>query len=287
MTNQTRKLKKINSITKILKKPTMIADYKIKGSPSEILFGMLYLFLVYKKKMCIYLPKKFDNMIDSVAVQWRCKNNKQYIKFPVSQSEFMNNIRKCKKQFIIVPLFIFVVDCNNNFGHANCLIFDNKNKTVERFEPYGGSFSKVFSSKELRLSIQFDKVFKKILRSENLKYTYLSSIKVCPTVNVQYKEENNLDKGIKTKARSDDPEGMCSIWIIWYAHLKLKYSNIDSKRLLEKSLELLETEKNSLRSFIRKYSNFIKNEKEKLQKKVKSNKDINEVILKHIYAKYY
>ena len=63
----------------------------------------------------------------------------------------------------------------------------------------------------------------------------------CPTINVQYREENNLNSG-KTTALKDDLPGFCSLWIIWYINIRLKYNNLDASELLYKSMELLKKE---------------------------------------------
>lgn len=278
------KTKKPRNINNILKKRTLKMKLNYYGHSNEILFGILYLMTQYPKKICITLPKRFKGE-PSISLKWICKRKKYIIEYPRNKSEFINSIKSCKKQFVVVPLFIFF-SCNNTTGHANCLIFDTHNKTIERFEPYGKIINKVLDMKEFQISKKFDKSFSNMIKQNKLPYKYKPVESFCPTINVQYKEENNINSG-KTIALKDDLPGFCSLWIIWYINIRLKYNNLDASELLYKSMELLNKNKKSTRSFIRKYAQFLQTKMKQLHKKYKTNDldTINEHLLQIIYNK--
>jgi len=255
--NNIRTLKNIKNIRNILKKTTRKIEEYYTGNFSEILLNMLYLLKTYPKKLCLIGPNRPGNITNSVALQWKSNYYKKYyIQYPGGKQNFLNQLSKCKKRFVIVPIFLFLEN-NQKLGHANILIFDLKNNSIERFEPYC-SLEDIYSLEEQKRSSKFDVEFKKDLKKTGKKFKYIPSNKFCPNINVQSREENNLNNGFKTRKIKQDPEGYCSVWIIWYAHLKLKYPDLDSKNLLLKSMELLENNPHSLRSFIRKYGNFLK-----------------------------
>ena len=261
-TNHIKTVKNIKTVRDILKKPTMKINEYYTGNFIEILVNIFYLLKTYPKKVCIIKPNNIFNIQNSIAILWKKQNNKYVIKYPGGKDYFFNQLKKCRKRFIIVPLFIFLEN-NQKSGHANILIFDLKSMTIERFEPYG-SLKDIYTIEEEKRSSKFDTEFKKDVRNKTInskKFKYIPSNKFCPIINVQSREENNLNRGFKTGELKEDPDGYCGLWIIWYANLKLKYPDLDSTKLLKKSMELLESNKHSLRSFIRKYGNFLKNNK--------------------------
>lgn len=271
------------NIHNILKKKTQKKTLTYYGHSNEILFGLLYIIKQYPKKICIPISnKKNSHEEPNIYLKWFCKKKHYKLEFPISKIDFTNMIKRCKKQFIAIPLYIFF-NCNTNEGHANCLIFDNINHTIERFEPYGKELNKIFEYKDIRILQNFDKTFAKFVKNSKLAYTYKPPNQFCPTINVQQKEENNIEKG-KTQALNSDLPGFCSLWIIWYINLKVKYNKLDSSRLLYKSNELLKKDKKSIRSFIRKYAIFLQTKMEHYSKiyKITNLDEINRRLLKEL-----
>jgi hypothetical protein len=263
-----KSIKSPQNIHSILKKKTQKKTLQYYGHSNEILFGLLYLVKQYPKKICVPIPNsKITKMEPEIAIKWLCKKKQYKIEFPVNKTEFIRMIKSCKKQLIAIPLYIFF-KCNSHKGHANCLIFDNNNHTIERFEPYGKALNKIFEYKDIRILQHFDKAFAEFVKSSKLPYTYKPPTQFCPNINVQQKEENNIEKG-KTQALNTDLPGFCSLWIIWYINLKVKYNKLDSSRLLYKSIELLKKDTKSIRSFIRKYALFLQTKIQQYSKKYK------------------
>lgn len=278
-----KSLKLPKNLHGILKKKTQKKSIKLHGYNNEILFGLLFLIKKFPKKICFPLNLQTNlkkNNDIPFAIKWICSKKKHNIELPVSLTRFINSIKECKTQFIAIPLYIFH-NCKSYDGHANCLIFDNKNRTIERFEPYGKSLDNIFNHKEIKIANQFDKAFSNLIKK--LSYNYRSPYMFCPTINVQQHEEDNIEKG-RTMPLDTDLEGFCSIWIIWYINLKLKHSNLDSSKLLYKSIDILKKDKRSIRSFIRKYALFLQKQMDTYSKKYKTDNldTINKKIIKEI-----
>ena len=107
--------------------------------------------------------KKIKQSSNKTKKVYKFKKSDFNFEFPgkVDKNEFKKmilNAKASKKQFTLIPL-ILKWGCEYEFdGHANILIFDFKNNTVERFEPYG--YVSTFSKEETIVSNMFNKEFK-------------------------------------------------------------------------------------------------------------------------------
>ena len=218
---------------------------------------------------------------NDLALIYHCylnnRNNPVYrIIYPsnILTFEFFDDINKCiNKRFVIVPLSISPPsDCNVSYSHANILIFDNKQKTVERFETYG---NKKFRDQKYYDS--FDNKFEKLVK-KHLKYKYLRPKDICPIKGLQFIEELNIKKNIET-IREDDPSGFCVAWSFWYADLRMTYPDIEQKKLQIKAIEIINKNPITFRRFIRNYAQFILDEKKNIYIKIKKKHNISDKII--------
>ena len=76
--------------------------------------------------------------------------------------------------------------------------------------------------------------------------------------------------------KKSDPGGFCGAWSLYFLDLKLSYPDYNTGKLLSKAFTALQKDKNSFRSFIRNYSNFIISQRSKLVKKYNYNSDFSE-----------
>ena len=127
-------------------------------------------------------------------------------------TQLKNDIQNCNKQFIVAYLSLSLPGS----GHANALIIDNYNKTIERFEPHGISENK----KTYKLGNLIDNFFKTYFN----KYKYFSPLDFCP-----YYGPQSLH-GISDK-RSE--HGFCVGWSWWYVLHRISYPDVDRKELLD------------------------------------------------------
>ena len=279
----TNKLKEIrtkkfisNSFGK--KKITKIEKSRWLGNWYDIFFGILY--LVSKYKDVCFPINKFnlkDSYLKNICISFDCVNKdncKKYkIKFPDSEKQFYKNCKDCiknKKKFIIIPLFLRWDDGVN--AHANLLIIDIKNKTIERFEPYG-KYVGDNNNSEYYVQLDFDNKFKSIIKKNIFKeYKYYSPFEYCPIIGFQKKEEDNikLKKGT-AKINFKDPGGFCASWILWYANLRFEYPKMKREELIKKGTQIISKNKSSFRTFIRNYSEFINKKRSNILRKIVNN----------------
>ena len=153
-----------------------------------------------------------------------------YLVIPI---DAINEILECKdKRFIYINLIISWE--NKNIGHANMLLIDNINKTIERFEPF----------QSLNLSLKIDKKFNNdVLKKINLNdYKYISPIDISPKIGIQNK--------------ADAYNGMCVTYCIIYLQLRLMNPDIEKKIIIK---YLLSKKKNEIINIILRYARYIEN----------------------------
>lgn len=178
---------------------------------------------------------------------------------------------KRRVRFIIFGLYLGDKTCDIQKGHFNLAIFDIKNMTIERYEPYGKSMSDEHFEKT------FDKDLEALFQKNGIKVKVISPSEYIPKKSFQYIEEFiQIPAGKGSKKRSD-PFGFCGPWSIWYCSLRLKNPNLPPKKLIRKALKILINEDKPLRDFIRNYSqHYLKQSKALLgRKKIYGNDGFN------------
>jgi hypothetical protein len=125
-----------------------------------------------------------------------------------------NCVDNYKKRFIYVKLSIIISE--KNIRHANLILIDNKNKLVERFEPYGDIYNESI--------IGLDKLIKiKIADVINYKYNLIQTYPGYQTKTIEY---NNNYKSY------GDPGGYCLAWCFLFLEVRLIYDNLSSKEVV-------------------------------------------------------
>ena len=290
-----------NNVNVLNKK--LVSETNFGGYPLDLLFGIIYLkrkhpsllalpfdikklLLTYSDDLrdrypftfvgCVFYKCREEIIQNGKKLKFNSSNFELELPGKVSIKDFKATLLKArnrKKRFTIIPL-IFRWNCGYEFeGHANILIFDFKNNTVERFEPYG--FISAFTPEETKVSNSFNIKFKELLRQINLNITYLdqsSFIRKGP----QFLEEVQINKN-KILRDSSDPEGFCGAWSLWYADLRLSNPDKESKELIEIAVESIKKNK-QLRIFIRNYSVFLVKERYAFLKKIKQKNPYNHVL---------
>jgi hypothetical protein len=111
--------------------------------------------------------------------------------------EIKNVINSCKSEFVIIPITCWMR--GQWTQHANVLIYNRKENTLERFEPGGPLRNKEFQ-------IMLDYRLQTICRQ--LKIAYAKNL---------------------TNYQCDDDIGFCMSWSMWYAALRLQNSNLTNQ----------------------------------------------------------
>jgi len=168
------------------------------------------------------------------------------------------------KRFILLKVTLIP---NSTGTHANIILFDKKDNSIRRFEPYGvtdildGYF----------LDDIIIKLFNSIVKD---KITY-------------YRPGDYLKRGLFQTISSDsdpnekklgDPVGYCLAWCTWYIDTKLSNIdlNISEKELIEKAGEKIlkiYTSNNRILDYIRDYARYLDDEKNKIFTEFKINKE--------------
>ena len=162
---------------------------------------------------------------------------------------YLNNIinryrRNKDKQFCMVFLSLSY----ENLLHANILIYDFINMTVERFEPYGNID-------------QNDSYIDDILEEEltwNTGLMYLRPKDYLPYTGFQTLSNENNNNNLKP----GDFGGFCLAWCLWYLESKLINPNVKSKILVRKLITIINNLNINFTEYIRNYSNKINNQRE-------------------------
>ena len=192
--NTNKKKTLILNSKKILKKKRAF-ETKFVGDGLDLLFGLIYL---TTKHNDLSIPISFNHsygikqnsIIDimDAGLRFDCtySEKKQKLIYPININDFYRLIKESKKRFHAI--FVYIKwNCAKDAAHFNMLVFDKKNNSVERFEPYT-------KFNNLRLNQIVNKFDASISRDiqKYLNYNFIKPNKLCPTVGFQQKEEDNL-----------------------------------------------------------------------------------------------
>jgi len=151
----------------------------------------------------------------------------------------INTHMKSKYRFACV--FLSVI--SDSYLHANILLYDFKNKTVERFEPYGYFIG---------LDLTIDNVLEEEL-TWNTGLHYIRPKDYLPYASFQMiSDENNIEY-----KKPGDFGGFCLAWCIWYIENRMLNPNIEQKTVVMKLIKKLSTIDNKFIEYIRNYANKI------------------------------
>ena len=115
-----------------------------------------------------------------------------------------------KKRFTICNLGIY--DTLKNDGHANSLIFDNKNMIIERFDPDAGNTTD-----------PYDGVIERLFKVNIPMYTYVGTKLAAPRLNIQQ--------------IADAFGGLCVTFSLMYTLYRLSNPNLSSREVQEAMLD--------------------------------------------------
>jgi hypothetical protein len=202
--------------------------------------------LNYNKVVCItnYTIKYGLNYIVENAIVYNV--NRDEILIP---EDLVKNLKKCKnKRFIYI--YFGIVWEQQPGGHANMILIDTFNKTIERYEPHGHSLG--FDKKKVILNGIDKKFNKKLLSYLGLnEYTYISPIDISPKIGVQLK--------------ADAYNGMCVTYSMIYLQLRLMNPDVDQVEIIK---YLLKKSKSEIYDIILRYAKYIEDKLKKFSNKI-------------------
>lgn len=202
--------------------------------------------LKFNKVVCItnYTLKYGSNYIVENTIQYNVTRDE--ILIPV---DLVKELKKCKNKRFIYIYFDIIWEQKPG-GHANMIIVDTYNKTIERYEPHGHSL--IFDKKKQilkNIDIKFnDKLFNYI-GLEN--YTYISPVDISPK------------KGIQIK--TDAYNGMCLTYSIMYLQLRIMNPDVDQNQIIKYLLKKSDIE---VYDIILRYTKYIEDKLKEYSKKI-------------------
>jgi ankyrin repeat protein len=246
------------------------------GSIIDVIFGLLYLKNT-NKTIITGLTKNFKENTDF-------KNNKIYIVDKTTDYTNFELLWLFNKLWIPTTLtsqiklfinnnklkfFIITIGIENSISaHANILIIDKYNKSIERFEPNGSNYPINFNYNPNLLDIDIKSHFMKYFKS----YTYYSPIDYHPKIGFQILESIETVSNYKI----GDPGGFCLAWCFWYAHMRTTYYNIPINKIIYILIRKIKEKNLSYKTIIRNYIKNITDMRDSIFETIKS--DINDYI---------
>ena len=208
---------------------------RYKTSPEAIVLG-LELLIKEKKDSTIEEYNNYEKHLRQIAMQ-------------------LTNCINKGLPTIIIPLYLKLP----NLGHANLLIYRQKNNVIEHFEPHG---SHIRMPAKNRQSInkkldEFISILNKELPQES-QVELVGANDVCPMFDgFQALEEKSTIPKLEIQGR-----GYCAAWSMFFTELSLKNPNYSSNELIniiyDKLNKLSEKDRNNyLRQIIVGYVNLI------------------------------
>jgi ankyrin repeat protein len=207
----------------------------------------------------------FYNFVPYIFL-WKDKN---LYYFPHNLRIYSKNIlSNNKKRFIIFKLTLIP---NNSGSHANIIIFDKKNMTVERFEPFG--YNSLLDADIL--DIRLESFFKN--QYNNIKYVkpkdYLNKIKF----QIISDDNNPLNKKI------GDPFGYCLAWTYWYMELKINNPDDEPVELINNAYNNIIAKYGNQSDFMLNFIRDYARELDILKNNTLKNMNINETDFYNVY----
>ncbi len=226
------------------------------GSNIDILFGLLYLYTNHNNiKLLLEYPltnnKEIEDYYTKMGINYSFKMDFCNIEILWSYMKLIyiknfDSLIKTKfnnsyNDFLIIPLGI---DTSNG-SHANILIIDNKNKSIERFEPNGKNSPRGFYYNQDLLDNLLKNKFNELFPD----YNYYSPNDYLPTIGFQILETQE-DKCKKI----GDPNGFCAVWCIWWIEQRITNPDIKSSVLAEELIKHIKFANISFKKIIRNFS---------------------------------
>ena len=201
------------------------------------------LYLIKKYNPCYLIGSLISGFeIDDLALSWDERYKQVYEPFTLKEG-----IDKCKlsgKRFSILSITI-----RGGGGlHANYLLYDSKLNEIERFEPHGKGSSYT--------GIEMNREFKNLFAKYGIKY--ISQFDFCPYQGPQYYSSNFGD------FLQGDPGGFCQAWSTYWISIRLANPDIPRDTLIDYVMSNLSKTKHGFRTFIRNFSVFLLEQKNKI-----------------------
>jgi ankyrin repeat protein len=176
--------------------------------------------------------------------------------FPTHMKTTLNRFQASKHRFLVMPLGIEL----SHGAHANILIYDKDNNSIERFEPNGSNPPYQFNYYPEVLDTKLQEYFQGI--------TYIPPQNFLPKIGFQSLEEHDTEK------RIGDPGGFCVAWCFWYAFQRIQHPDLEPAKLVKKLIYDIRIKNIKFKTLIRSFAEDLT----KVRQNILQNIDINDWI---------
>lgn len=168
-------------------------------------------------------------------------------------ANIMTEINKCEKmKGVRWSLYFLRINVSATLAHANILIFDHKNKVLQRFEPHG-------ATGENKLMAQVDKTLLDLTRIQKSipEMSYKPMAAICIGLGPQKIELQSLiaknTEEVFGVPVNMAPAGLCAVWSLLFVHFRLTYFKLSNEDIVARMLG----DPDVLASEIRRYASAI------------------------------
>jgi len=278
-----RSLPKLNNLKLFLDNGIYTDACFYTGIPLDIVFGLVFLYEKFKKEnfslLLDYpltvnepLEKYYEKIgydypfkleFSNCEIIWSFQRifYPTFFDFELSKKMKDTHIKK-----IAIPLAIEL----SNGSHANMLLIDKENMTVERFEPNGANYPIGLNYNPNFLDTTLENKF------SEYHLEYISPDKFLPIIGFQILENNEENKCKKL----GDPNGFCGVWCTWWVYHRLNNPKIKNNELANLLIKNIKMENMSFKNLIRNFAFNIVELRDKILKKYKIN--INDWMVSNI-----
>lgn len=298
--NDMRSIPKYDETELILENSIYIKGKNYVGVPLDIICGLIYMFKTFKNYnmgVIIDYPlsvnKNVEEYYKKMGFDYSYKLNFTNCEILWSyhrlflptyfELEFKKKMEDKNIYYIVIPIGIEIA----NISHANILFIDKKNKSIERFEPHGSSYT-IENNYNPKL---LDNILRNKFDDYDLKYFEPQDF--LPSIGFQILENINVEKHKKLS----DPDGYCGVWCIWWVYHRMKNLQFSNKELVNNVIQTIKIKNINFRELIRNFSINIINIRDSLLSKYDldiddwmSNNVSQEIIIdleKDIYKYFY
>ena len=155
----------------------------------------------------------------------------------------INGLAHVVTPYVLIKLTI-VGQATYGTTHANMLIYDVKNKTIERFDPYG--YVPFIDSDTIDSTL--GRFFAKHL--PDVRYICLKDLSDRISLQIF---SNEIESHML-----HDPNGFCTAWCLWYVEMRLLNKHIvTAKLLINKAIYWINDHYVRFKDYIRNYANYL------------------------------
>ena len=246
--------KKINKLEKYLNTEATYSEFVELKHLETLVNFFLILMKRYKNMDIICIPNidlaifDYPNYRSTIMIELASNIKSDYMmNVPSNIIDELNKCNKNKKQFVIIVLIIRIKE--RQIDHANLIIIDLYNNTIERFEPYGQSLPTI-PNYTFYEKIIFNNLITFKDKYLGKKFKYIGPSEISPLYGIQSKVEFT-EEGKKHISLRD----LCLIWSIMYLHLRVLNPHLKPNKIVK---ILLNYSIDKLRELTYKYIKFIK-----------------------------